>query len=79
MLITLTFIYNKDHNIQRKKIKRMVNKDNKLPEANLNASMIVSKIIYNCTNHMAKYYPGIKNKLMLFCLAFILNKKLLPI
>lgn len=57
----------------------MENKDNKLPEANLNASMPLSKIIYNCTNRMVKYYPVIKNKLRLFCLAFILNEKLLPI
>ena len=57
----------------------MENKDNKLPEANLNAYMPLSKIIYPCTNHMVKYYPVIKNKLRLFCLAFILNEKLLPI
>ena len=30
----------------------MENKDNKLPEANLNVFMPVSKIIYNCTNRI---------------------------
>lgn len=57
----------------------MENKDNKLPEANLNASMPLSKIIYNCTNQMVKYYPVIKNKIEAILLGFILNEKLLPI